>query len=79
VIEAEDRAPTVEQVVAYERFWKLVVERLMRERESRKAVKGHRKVEKIAASISPNFTPTPTNGLKFVGRTKYGVYIWDKY
>jgi hypothetical protein len=34
VIEVEDAAPTVELAVAYERFWKMVAEHLLREREA---------------------------------------------
>jgi hypothetical protein len=37
IVEIRDENPTTEQVVAYDRFWKMVVEQLLPEREAKQA------------------------------------------
>jgi hypothetical protein len=49
VIKVEDAAPTVAQVVAYERFWKMVVERLLRKHEKDEQSSKCGNNEKLAA------------------------------
>jgi hypothetical protein len=49
IVEIEDDAPTVEQVVAYERFWKLIIERLLRQRQAETEAAENQTSEKKAA------------------------------
>lgn len=49
VVEIEDDAPTVEQVVAYDRFWQLIIERLLRERQAGTQAAESQPAEKMAA------------------------------
>lgn len=49
IVEIRDEEPTTEQVVAYDRFWRLVIERLMREREAQKALTEGYPDERLAA------------------------------
>jgi hypothetical protein len=48
-VEIEDAEPTVEQVVAYDRFWRLVIKRILREREAKKTHLALCAHEKVAA------------------------------
>jgi hypothetical protein len=49
IVEIRDEEPTTEQVVAYDRFWKLVLERLLRQRQAETQAAGNQPAVKLAA------------------------------
>jgi hypothetical protein len=49
IVEIRDEEPTTEQVVAYDRFWKLVIERLLRGSEEKNENADDHVVRKLAA------------------------------